>query len=132
MARGAELFVVCKNCQSEVSPYVTECPYCGHRVRKRAPKIERAGAKAAREPRRARGRARRTATARGPRLGRLRPGEIPGLRADGLTRPWATMLLVAAMFGTYLLETAGAFNGLDLIVIGPLDGEWWRAFTAPL
>jgi uncharacterized OB-fold protein len=35
MARGADLFVVCKNCGSEVSPYVTECPYCGQRVRKR-------------------------------------------------------------------------------------------------
>ncbi|MBA2763964.1 MAG: zinc-ribbon domain-containing protein [Thermoleophilaceae bacterium] len=32
-----DLFVVCKNCGSEVSPYVTECPYCGQRVRKRAP-----------------------------------------------------------------------------------------------
>src|SRR4051794_30438023 len=132
MARGADLFVVCKNCGSEVSPYVTECPYCGQRVRKRAPKIDR-DAGTPREPRRRpRGRRARPATARGPRLGRLRPGEIPGLRADGVTRPWATMLLVAAMFGIYLLETAGAFNGLDLIVIGPLDGEWWRAFTAPL
>ena len=36
-----DLFVVCKNCGSEVSPYVTECPYCGQRVRKRAPKLER-------------------------------------------------------------------------------------------
>ena len=36
-----DLFVVCKNCQAEVSPYVTECPYCGTRLRKRAPKIER-------------------------------------------------------------------------------------------
>ena len=24
-----DLFVVCKNCCAEVSPYVTECPYCG-------------------------------------------------------------------------------------------------------
>jgi len=131
MARGAELFVVCKNCQSEVSPYVTECPYCGHRVRKRAPKIERAGAKAAREPRRARGRARRTATARGPRLGRLRPGEIPGLRADGLTRPWATIFAVGACFALYLLAVAGAVTATNLIIIGPIDGEWWRPFTAP-
>ena len=38
-----DLFVVCKNCGSEVSPYVTECPYCGQRVRKRAPKIDRSG-----------------------------------------------------------------------------------------
>src|SRR3954470_71150 len=130
MARGAELFVVCKNCQSEVSPYVTECPYCGHRVRKRAPKIERGGAKAAREPRRSRSRA-RTATARGPRLGRLRPGEIPGLRADGLTRPWATIFLVGACFAVYLVGVAGAVTATDLIIIGPIGGDWWRPFTAP-
>ena len=36
-----ELSVVCKKCGSEVSPYVTECPYCGTRLRKRAPKLER-------------------------------------------------------------------------------------------
>jgi len=130
MARGAELFVVCKNCQSEVSPYVTECPYCGHRVRKRAPKIERAGSKAAREPRRARGRRGRTATARGPRLGRLRPGEIPGLRADGLTRPWATILAVGACFALYLLAVAGAVTATNLIIIGPIGSDWWRPFTA--
>ncbi len=38
-----ELSVVCKSCGSEVSPYVTECPYCGTRLRKRAPKLERVG-----------------------------------------------------------------------------------------
>ena len=38
---GPDLFVVCKSCGSEVSPYITECPYCGQRLRKRAPKIER-------------------------------------------------------------------------------------------
>ena len=38
-----ELSVVCKNCGSEVSPYVTECPYCGQRLRKRAPELEREG-----------------------------------------------------------------------------------------
>ena len=37
MASGPELFVVCKKCNSEVSPYITECPYCGTRLRKRAP-----------------------------------------------------------------------------------------------
>src|SRR5215211_5452002 len=38
-----ELSVVCRSCGSEVSPYVTECPYCGTRLRKRAPKLERRG-----------------------------------------------------------------------------------------
>jgi membrane associated rhomboid family serine protease len=127
MSRGADLFVVCKNCGSEVSPYVTECPYCGQRVRKRAPKIERGGA-APREPRRGGARKARSAP-RGPRLGRLRPNEIPGLRADGTTRPWATILLVAACFGVYLLSSAGAFNAFELIVL-PVDGEYYRQFTA--
>ena len=35
MSSGADLFVVCKNCGSEVSPYITECPYCGSRLRDR-------------------------------------------------------------------------------------------------
>ena len=43
MASSPELFVVCKNCRSQVSPYITECPYCGQRLRKRAPKLERGG-----------------------------------------------------------------------------------------
>ena len=99
MARGADLFVVCKNCGSEVSPYVTECPYCGQRVRKRAPKIERTPAGGAREPRAGRRGRGRTATARRPRLGRLRSGEIPGLSSGALTKPWATITLVVGGVG---------------------------------
>src|ERR1019366_3990400 len=51
MTSGADLFVVCKQCGSEVSPYITECPYCGHRLRRRAPKLPRAHAPT-RSPRR--------------------------------------------------------------------------------
>ena len=47
-----DLFVVCKNCGSEVSPYITECPYCGTRLRKRAPKLERRGEGLEAKPRR--------------------------------------------------------------------------------
>ena len=49
----ADLFLVCKNpdCGAEVSPYVTECPYCGTRLQKRAPKLEK-GLQPARAPRR--------------------------------------------------------------------------------
>ena len=82
MASGPDLFVVCKKCGSEVSPYITECPYCGTRLRKRAPKLERGGVP--KEPKAAR--------RRRPTLGRLRPGEIPGIRGD--RRPYATILLV--------------------------------------
>src|SRR5436309_1121806 len=125
MARGADLFVVCKNCGSEVSPYVTECPYCGQRVRKRAPKIERGGV--AREPLRVpEARPTRTRTRR-----RLRVGGLPSVGAGVATRPWATMLLVAASFAVYLLAVGGAVNQLDLIIAGKIQGDWWRPFTAP-
>src|SRR5215213_3502318 len=90
-----DLFVVCKSCGSEVSPYVTECPYCGTRLRKRAPKIEREGGVpkppkpgrggTTRQPRRA-----RKQREAGPRLSKLRTGEIPGLAGDELRRPYAT------------------------------------------
>ncbi len=82
MASGPDLFVVCKSCGSEVSPYITECPYCGTRLRKRAPKLDRAGT--VKPPRRAR-----------PRLAPLRRGEIPGIRPD--RRPYATIALVARL-----------------------------------
>src|SRR5919198_1444962 len=81
---GPDLFVVCKNCRAEVSPYITECPYCGTRLRKRAPKLEKGGLpKAPRSARRKRPR---------PRLAPLRPGEMPGIRGEA--RPWTAILLV--------------------------------------
>jgi membrane associated rhomboid family serine protease len=117
MSGGAELFVVCKTCQSEVSPYVTECPYCGARLRKRAPKLPTSG-ELPRAPRRARPR---------PSLGRLRTGEIPGIRGD--TRPWVTIGLVVATCGVWLAWRGGFVDVDRLVVFGPLDGEWWRVFT---
>src|SRR6476659_7636201 len=84
MASGPDLFVICKSCGSEVSPYITECPYCGNRLRKRAPKIDRDG-RVAEKPRR-----RRRAPA--PSLPRLRRDEIPGIRAE--SRPYMTVSLV--------------------------------------
>src|SRR5262245_13589441 len=120
MAQTPDLFVVCKNCGNEVSPYITECPYCGTRLRKRAPKIERDGSVT--EPRKAR---KRTA----PRLSRFRPGEIPGIRGDITARPYATIVLVAlSLFGYLLLFP---LNVADVAVDGPIDGEWWRVATSP-
>ncbi|HEX6388684.1 MAG TPA: hypothetical protein VFZ89_04545, partial [Solirubrobacteraceae bacterium] len=123
-----DLFVVCKNCQAEVSPYITECPYCGTRLRKRAPKIERDGtvsepAPAPPKPRRAK---RRPPS---PRLGRLRAGEIPGVRGDVTGRPYATFVLATlSLFGYLVLELV---NRGDVAVAGPLDGEHWRLATTP-
>jgi hypothetical protein len=115
MASGPDLFVVCKSCGSEVSPYITECPYCGTRLRKRAPKLDRGGVpKAPRQSRR-------------PSLGRLRPGEIPGIRAD--RRPYATILIVVATLVVSLGASAGAWSLLDLGLYQGVTGESWRAVT---
>src|SRR3954470_12851773 len=91
MAGTPDLFVVCKNGRAEVSPYITECPYCGHRLRKRAPKLDKGAVPRAPKKRR------RPPT---PSLGRLRPGEIPGVRVDG--GPLATLVIVLASVGATL------------------------------
>jgi membrane associated rhomboid family serine protease len=129
-----DLFVVCKNCQAEVSPYITECPYCGTRLRKRAPKIERADAPPAppkRAPRvRVRGRAKPKPTSTStPRLGRLRAGEIPGIRGEEHGRPWATIVLVALSFGLWL---SLAFLVRQDLALTALSGDPWRFATASL
>jgi membrane associated rhomboid family serine protease len=116
---GPDLFVICKSCGSEVSPYITECPYCGNRLRKRAPKLDR-------DQRVAERKARRRPP---PLLTRLRRDEIPGIRGD--TRPYATILLVVAgLVGCLLWRTdLGGTQG-DLIVFGQPGSQWWRLFTA--
>jgi len=114
MASGPDLFVVCKSCGSEVSPYITECPYCGTRLRKRAPKLERGGTpKPPKTPR--------------PRLGPLPAGEIPGIRPD--RRPYATYLLLIVPVVLTIVARAGWDGVVDLILGGPLDGDWWRPVT---
>jgi membrane associated rhomboid family serine protease len=112
-----DLFVVCRNCGSEVSPYVTECPYCGQRIRKRAPKIERDEE----------GGARRKPTRR-QRLSRLRANEIEGIAPD--TRPMATMLLIAISLVVTLVLATGevGLNGIGGIWVG-LDEQPWRYLT---
>jgi membrane associated rhomboid family serine protease len=112
-----ELSVICKNCGSEVSPYVTECPYCGARLRKRAPKLERRGDGL--EPKPRRGGAKR--------LLRIK---LPS--APGSNRPYATLV---AILGSALLLLVEQATGASLIEVGgltvPLEGEWWRYLTAP-
>jgi membrane associated rhomboid family serine protease len=113
-----ELFVVCKSCGSEVSPYITECPYCGNRLRKRAPKIDRDGRVTERRRRRP-----------APVLPRLRRGEIPGIRAE--SRPYATIALVlTGIVGCLLWRTS--LIGLHTIsVLGEKPGShWWRLITS--
>jgi hypothetical protein len=130
MTSGADLFVVCKQCGSEVSPYITECPYCGHRLRRRAPKLPRAN-EPGRTPR-TRTRLRRLlapAAARSgglPRVGRARLGA--GRWAD--TRPYATIALVAAGAGAWIAWHARPVLLLEMAITGPLHGHWWKLFTS--
>ena len=116
---GPDLFVVCKNCGSEVSPYITECPYCGTRLRKRAPKIDRDGRIAERVSRRP------TATS----LPRLRRGEIPGIRPE--RHPYATLVLVALGVVGCLVWRTSIISIFSLVAFGNPAGQWWRVFTAP-
>ncbi len=112
-----ELSVICKNCGSEVSPYVTECPYCGARLRKRAPKLERRGdALEAQRPKRRR---------------RLLPRRRAPLTISA-ERPYATVAVILASAVLLLAQKAtghalGSFGGLVI----PLGEEWWRYLTAP-
>jgi membrane associated rhomboid family serine protease len=129
-----DLFVVCKNCQAEVSPYITECPYCGTRLRKRAPKIERPDAPPPKPPRRVsrsgpRARTKPAPADASPRLDRLRSGEIPGIRGDEHGKPWATIVLVALSFGVWL---SLAFYAIPRLALTALGGQPWRYVTAAL
>jgi hypothetical protein len=118
VASGPDLFVVCKHCGAEVSPYITECPYCGNRLQKRAPKLDKDG-RIAEKP------ARRAPT---PSLPRLRRGEMPGVRHD--THPYATMLLAVLSFAGTLLWRTGAVSYGNLVAYDNLQPHWWHVFTA--
>lgn len=96
---------------------MTECPYCGQRVRKRAPKIERGAAKPPKER-------------RPRRLGRIRRGEIPGIAPD--TRPYATAALILVSLATTVAWSTRQVSVLDMgAIYGPLNGDWWRLVAAP-
>jgi membrane associated rhomboid family serine protease len=124
-----ELSVVCRNCGSEVSPYVTECPYCGTRLRRRAPKLERQGDELrARESRR--DRRRRKTTER--RLGRQLDGRRAPSVALSAERPYVT---IAAILGPALLLVIARAAGWSTIDTGelfrPASSAGWRYFAAP-
>jgi len=114
-----ELSVICKNCGSEVSPYVTECPYCGTRLRKRAPKLERRGDGLEPRPRRRSHR----------RLLRLRPRRSG---APTAFRPYATMAAILGPAALLIVQKATG-SSLDQVggIVVPFADQWWRSLTAP-
>ncbi|HSZ13169.1 MAG TPA: zinc ribbon domain-containing protein [Solirubrobacteraceae bacterium] len=136
MTSGADLFVVCKQCGSEVSPYITECPYCGTRLRRRAPKLPPANA-----PMRSTLRGRTLARLRRSGSGSARAGGAPGAGTRMRTRthagpsrwaaerPYATMALVAASAAMWVIERAEPTLYLHAALLGPLRGDWWKVLT---
>ena len=112
-----ELSVVCRSCGEEVSPYVTECPYCGTRLRKRAPKLELRGEELTpKQSRRTRRRIARTQ------------------RTDGLAeRPYA--VLAAILIPAILVLLRVASPSLDTFglggILGPVGSDWWRYLVSP-
>jgi membrane associated rhomboid family serine protease len=112
-----------------VSPYVTECPYCGTRLRKRAPKLERVGDEVrVREDRRDR-RRRKAAERKGRMSERF---ERRDASADSTMRPlvaYAAILVPAVLL---VVERATTLDPYELgAIAGPVGGDWWRYLASP-
>jgi membrane associated rhomboid family serine protease/ribosomal protein L40E len=126
-----ELSVICKKCGAEVSPYVTECPYCGTRLRKRAPKLERHGdelqARETRRDRRRRRAAERQARAAG---GRAAGAARLALAAD---RPYVTLAAILGPAVLLVIQRAAdlSLSSLGVIVAGVDSTDWWQYLAAP-
>jgi membrane associated rhomboid family serine protease len=122
-----ELSVVCKSCGSEVSPYVTECPYCGTRLRKRAPKLERRGdGLEAQESRR--DRRRRERRERKERRERVRRVTLAA------ERPYVTIALILVPATILVVARAADISLVDLgLVVGTpgAANSWWHYLVSP-
>lgn len=129
MTSGADLFVVCKQCGSEVSPYITECPYCGHRLRRRAPKLP--PAKPAKRTLRGRARALFTPRPKGVSSAGLLARARTGHRTSrwAAERPYATIGLVGAGVIMWILVHAEPAVYGKTAIVGALQGDWWKLFT---
>ena len=121
MTSGADLFVVCKQCGSEVSPVYHRVPLLRHPA---APEGSEASARErAAPPAGARSRL-------GAVLGRgsrsrssaPRPSSVGygSGRWEG-TRPYATIVLVAAAAGLWVAAHARPSLRAELAIVGPLD-----------
>lgn len=127
MSPDRELFVICPECGNEASPYVTECPYCGHRLRKRAPDLKK---QQKREEKHERKRSRRG-----------RRASIPGDAASWLDPPGATPVATIALIALATVASIVAISGPTdvkrwmlehLVFTGGLGAEPWKLVTAPL
>jgi membrane associated rhomboid family serine protease len=145
MSSGPDLFVVCKQCGSEVSPYITECPYCGARLRSRAPTLPHVKSRGRVLRRLARSLTPGRSTTLRPRAGGGRsPRRGDYARAD--SPPYATIALVVlgcagwalvrgGYLGTVRVAGLGSISGayvsfFKIAIGGPLHGDWWKLLTS--
>lgn len=109
---------------------MTECPYCGHRLRKRAPQLEREGDEIkVRESRRERRRRRK----REKREERQRSRQLPSLKSEAISgRPLATISVLAVSGVLLVLQRAVPWSPAEVgAIAGPVSSEVWRYVTAP-
>jgi membrane associated rhomboid family serine protease len=133
MTSGADLFVVCKQCGSEVSPYITECPYCGNRLRRRAPKLPRVNGPQTAPTSRARLGSLMGVSRRGAGGSRARvrgSGSAGGAGRWSSTRPYATIALVAVSCAAWIVFHAELKLFGHMAIVGPIGGDWWKPFTS--
>ena len=125
---GPELSVVCRNCGSEVSPYVTECPYCGTRLRKRAPRLEREGDEIrVREGRREK-KLRRDAERR-ERSEELSTRPIAAIALIGISAIlYIVLAATGSVRGVVVTEATQTFTEIFNLTFGD---DPWRYFVAP-
>jgi hypothetical protein len=129
VSSGADLFVVCKQCGSEVSPYITECPYCGNRLRRRAPKLPRVNAPES-SPSRRQGLGSLLGAGRGSTRAKPRkPVSRAATDRWAASRPYATIGIVGAACIAWVAVRADPYLYSHMLLIGPVDGEWWRLIT---
>jgi membrane associated rhomboid family serine protease len=104
---------------------VTECPYCGTRLRKRAPKLERQGDELAPHESR-RQRRRRERAERRERRSRARI-----LVGEG-ERRYVVLAAILVPALLVLVQRAGDLPITDVGgIVGPVESEWWRYLAAP-
>ncbi|MGK2878960.1 MAG: rhomboid family intramembrane serine protease [Solirubrobacterales bacterium] len=130
-----EFFVICNNCGSEVSPYVTECPYCGTRLRKSAPDLKKQKKAEEKEERKAEKRRERLRAQYegGSSSG---GGAAPGAWLERTGRPIATGALVAISIVASILAASNIPDVSDwmlanLVYLGNFTSTPTVLLTAP-
>lgn len=124
-----ELFVICSNCGSECSPYVTECPYCGHRLRKRAPDLKKAKAREEKDEKRAAKKREKLRAQYEGGGGEPKPGSY--LNSFSSIHVATTVLIVASVVVS-IVARVDTWVGLNLVFLGDLPGDPWQLLTAPM